>query len=133
MGAEDRGAGLISSAAGVLVFLIFLMFAVQLLFGLYASSTITAVTNDAVARAATPNAPSRQVIEAEARANLGQVGDAARFSWSTDDDDGDGEMDTVVLKVVATPPRLVPTSVGSTAGFGEIRRTARARIEEAPR
>ena len=37
------GAGLISTAAGVVVFLVFLLFAVQLLFGLYASSTVNAV------------------------------------------------------------------------------------------
>ena len=50
--ADDRGAGLISTAAGVVVFLVFLLFAVQLLFGLYASSTVTAVANDAAVRAA---------------------------------------------------------------------------------
>ena len=129
MAQDDRGAGLISSAAGVMVFLVFLMFAVQLLFGLYASSTVTAVANDAVQRAATRDAPPLEVIEAEARANLGQVGDRATFRWRTDDADLDGAVDTVILEVVATPPRLVPTSVGSAAGFGEVRRTVRARIE----
>lgn len=129
MARDDRGAGMISSAAGVMVFLIFLMFAVQLLFGLYASSTVTAVANDAVQRAATSDAPPLEVIEAEARANLGQVGDRATFRWDTDDADLDGAVDTVILEVVATPPRLVPTSVGSAAGFGEVRRTVRARIE----
>ncbi|MGQ0433830.1 MAG: hypothetical protein ACT452_15650 [Microthrixaceae bacterium] len=129
MAHHDRGAGLISSAAGVMVFLVFLMFAVQLLFGLYAASTVTAVANDAVQRAATRDAPPLAVIEAEARANLGQVGDRAAFRWRTEDVDGDGADDTVVLEVVATPPRLVPTSVGSAAGFGEVRRTVRARLE----
>lgn len=129
MAGDDRGAGLISTAAGVMVFLVFLMFAVQLLFGLYASSTVTAVANDAVQRAATRDAPPLEIIEAEARANLGQVGDRATFRWHTEDADGDGGIDTVVLDVVATPPRLVPTSVGSAAGFGEVRRTVRARIE----
>ena len=37
--------GAISTSAGVLVFLVF-SFAVQLLFALYASSTVTAVAND---------------------------------------------------------------------------------------
>lgn len=129
MAHDDCGAGLISSAAGVMVFLVFLMFAVQLLFGLYASSAVTAVANDAVQRAATQGAPPLEIIEAEARDNLGQVGDRATFRWRTEDIDGDGTIDTVVLEVVATPPRLVPTSVGSAAGFGEVRRTVRARIE----
>lgn len=120
---------MISTAAGVLVFLMFLMFAVQLLFGLYASSAVTAVANDAAQRAATRNAPPLRVIESEARANLGRVGDEATFVWSVDDSDGDGTDDTMVLQVIAFPPRLVPTSIGSAVGFGEVRRTVRARIE----
>lgn len=126
---DDRGTGLISTVAGVLVFLMFLLFAVQLLFALYASSTVTAVTSDAAHRAASPSAPDLGTVEAEARANLGRVGDSARFTWSTADTDADGEADTVVLEVVATPPRFVPPSVGGVVGFGEIHRTARARIE----
>jgi hypothetical protein len=125
----DRGAGLISSAAGIVVFLVFMLFAVQLLFGLYSSSTVTAVANDAAQRAAAGNAPPIEVIEADARANLGEVGDDAVFTWSTDDADRDGEDDTVVLTVVARPPRFVPTSMGDAVGFGEVRRTVRVRIE----
>lgn len=125
----DRGTGLISSTAGVLVFLVFLLFAVQLLFGLYASSTVTAVANDAAQRAATRGAPSLAVIEAEARANLGQVGDEAEFTWTADDTDGDGQDDTIVLAVVAVPPRFVPRSIGDAVGFGDVRRTVRVRME----
>lgn len=126
---RDCGAGLLSTAAGVLVFLVFLLFAVQLLFGLYASSTVTAVANDAAQRAAAAGAPPLDVIESDARASLGRVGDDAEFTWTLEDADGDGVDDTVILRVVAVPPRLVPTSIGSTAGFGDIRRTVRARLE----
>lgn len=125
----ERGTGVISSAAGVVVFLVFLLFAVQLLFGLYASSTVTAVANDAAQRAATHGAPSLTDIEAEARSQLGQVGDDAEFTWTADDTDGDGQDDTVVLTVVAVPPRFVPRSIGDAAGFGEVRRTVRVRME----
>ncbi len=128
-GAQDAGTGLISTASGVLVFLVFLLFAVQLLFGLYASSTVTAVANDAAQRAAASDAPPLDVIESDARANLGRVGDEAQFAWSLDDTDGDGRDDTVVLRVIAVPPRLVPTSIGGVVGFGEIRRTVRVRLE----
>lgn len=126
---EELGSGLISTTSGVLVFLVFLLFAVQLLFGLYASSTVTAVANDAVQRAASAGAPPLGLIESEARSSLGRVGDDAEFTWSREDRDGDGVDDTVVLRVIAEPPRLVPTSIGSTAGFGAIRRTVRARLE----
>jgi hypothetical protein len=128
-GRSDRGAGLLSTVAGVVVFLMFLMFAVQLLFGLYASSTVTAVANDAAQRAASLNAPPLSLIEAEARRNLGHVGDTATFEWRVDDSDGDGVDDTVVLEVVARPPRFIPHSIGGSIGLDEVRRTVRVRAE----
>lgn len=130
MNRGDRAAGAISTSAGVLVFLVFLMGAVQLLFGLYASSTVTAVANDAAQRAAAASAPSLDVIEADARSSLGAVGEGAEFTWSDEDADGDGITDTVVLQVLATPPRFVPRSIGDGLGLGEIDRTVRVRIEE---
>ena len=126
-----RGTGLLSTAAGVVVFLVFLLFAVQLLFGLYASSTITAVANDAATRAASGDAPPLSVIEAEARESLGDVGETATFDWALDDSDGDGAMDTVVLEVAARPPRFIPPSVGGSIGLDEIRRVVRVRAEQA--
>jgi Flp pilus assembly protein TadG len=126
----DRGAGLLSTAAGVVVFLVFLLFAVQLLFGLYASSTVTAVANDAATRAASAEAPPLSIIEAEARANLGEVGRTATFAWDLADTDGDGGMDTVVLEVVARPPRFIPPSIGGSIGLDEIRRVVRVRAEQ---
>ena len=125
----DRGSGLLSSVAGVVVFLVFLLFAVQLLFGLYATSTVNAVANDAATRAASAEAPSVLQIEADARASLGEVGRTARFTWWEDDADGDGEPDTVVLEVVADPPRFIPESMGGTVGLDEIRRVVRVRRE----
>jgi Flp pilus assembly protein TadG len=126
---QDRGAGLLSTAAGVVVFLVFLLFAVQLLFGLYASSTVTAVANDAATRAASAHAPSLAVIEAEARASLGEIGEEASFTWALDDSDGDGVDDTVVLEVVASPPRFIPSSIGGSIGLDEVRRLVRIRTE----
>ena len=125
-----RGAGLLSTAAGVVVFLVFLLFAVQLLFGLYASSTVNAVANDAAVRAASADAPPLEVIEAQARESLGEVGRSASFTWSADDADADGEPDTVVLEVVARPPRFIPPSIGGAIGLDEIRRTVRVRQEQ---
>jgi len=127
---HDRGAGLISTAAGVVVFLMFLLFAVQLLYGLYASSTITAVAHDAAQRAASSAAPLA-VIEAEARSTLGRIGEEATFTWRIDDADADGVDDTVVLQVVADPPRFVPRSLGAGVGLGPVDRTVRVRMEAA--
>jgi hypothetical protein len=120
---------LISTAAGIVVFLMFLVFAVQLLYGLYASSTVTAVAHDAAQRAAISTAPPLPTIEAEARASLGRVGDDAEFTWERADADADGRPDTVVLRIVANPPRFVPRSLGDGVGLGPIDRTVRVRIE----
>lgn len=125
----DRGAGLLSTAAGVVVFLVFLLFAVQLLFGLYASSAVNAVANDAAVLAATADAPPLDVIEAQARASLGDAGAAATFTWRTGDADRDGDPDTIVLEVVTRPPRFIPPSIGGAIGLDEIRRTVRVRLE----
>lgn len=127
---NDRGVGAISTAAGVVVFLVFLMGAVQLLFSLYASSTVTAVANDAARRAAAHGAPALTAIEADARASLGEVGDDAVFTWTIDDADADGRDDTVVLRVVARPPRMFPRSIGDGLGLTTIDRTVRVRVEE---
>lgn len=126
----DRGAGLIASSAGILVFILFVVFAVQLLFSLYASSMVTAVAHDAAARAA--SAPERDwdLIGDEARDHLGRMGDEAELTWHLEDADRDGELDTVALRIVVVPPRLVPRSVGDGVGLGAIDRTARARLEQ---
>ena len=41
--------------------------------------------------------------------------------------------DTVVLEVVARPPRFIPPSIGGAIGLDEVRRTVRVRIEEVQR
>src|SRR3546814_9368721 len=73
---RESGTGLISSAAGVVVFLMFLMPAVQLLFGLYATSHVNAIAYDAVQRDAGGGAPSLEEIEADARNSTGRIGKA---------------------------------------------------------
>ena len=42
----DRGTSMLGSMAAVVVFLLFLLFAVQLLFGLYTRSAVTGVAYD---------------------------------------------------------------------------------------
>lgn len=128
-GRGDAGTGLIGTVSGVAVMLAFLLFAVQLLFGLHAASAVTAVANDAARRAAAHGAPDRAYIVADARRNLGRVGDTATFEWADVDDDGDGILDTVELTVVAVPPRFVPPSIGGVIGADRIERTVRVRAE----
>jgi hypothetical protein len=129
---------MVSSVAGLTVFLLFLLLAVQVLFGLYATSTVRATVHDAASRAASggaaagPGVPSRVQLDrlaADAEASLGRMGDRTTIALSVVDADGDGMGDVVVGDAVAVPPRVVPPSIGGMIGFEEIRASVRVRIE----
>lgn len=121
-----------STAFGFTVFLIFLLFTVQVLFGLYARTTVTAVAADLAQRAANEGAaltPARfEAYEVEARDRLGEYGEDADFRFELVDADRDGTQDTVAVRVDAALPILLPVrwSGWSPAEFS---RTMRARIE----
>jgi hypothetical protein len=106
----------------MLVFLCFLMFAVELLLGLHAATVVTSVANDTARRAAADGAPPREVLEADLTAGLGRMGERAEVTW------GD-EPDAVVLSVSVTPPRFVPASIGGAIGLDRVQRTVRVRQE----
>lgn len=128
----QRGVGVFATAFGFTVFLIFLLFTVQVLFGLYARTTVTAVAADLAQRAANEGAALDEARFAaysqDARRRLGDYGDDARFRFAFADADGDGTHDTVAVTVDATLPILLPVrwSGYSPADFT---RTMRARIE----
>ena len=129
---EDRGTGLISSAAGVVVAILFVAFAAQVLLGLYAMSTLRATLHDVASRAAnqpvaTPAELARLADQAEA--SLGPMGRRTAIVLELEDADGDGVADVVVGRAVAEPPRLVPRSVGGMVGFEQIRAGVRVRLE----
>ena len=89
---DDRATGVFGSAFGFTVFLIFLLFTVQLLFGLYVRTTVTAVATDLAQLAANegPGATTperRAYYEDEARRRLGDYGDDASFEFTLVDAD----------------------------------------------
>jgi hypothetical protein len=124
-----------STAMGFLVFVLFLFFAMQVMFGLYATSTLRATLHDAAARAAagghggSPADLAR--IADEAEASLGEIGrdPATVVELELVDDDGDGVGDVVVGRARAIPPRFVPPSLGGLIGFEEVTAGARVRVE----
>ena len=129
---EDRGTGLISSAAGVVVAILFVAFAAQVLLGLYATSTLRATLHDVASRAAnrpvaTPAELARLADQAEA--SLGPMGRRTAIVLELEDIDGDGVPDVVVGRAVAEPPQFVPRSVGGMVGFEQIRAGVRVRLE----
>ena len=130
---RDRGAGVVSTGVGLLVFLMFLFFAMQVMFGLYATSTLRATLADAASRAASRGGSPGELDQAErdARAALGEIGrrPSTVVELELVDSDGDGVGDTIAGRAEAVPPRYVPTSLGGMLGFDRITASARVRVE----
>lgn len=130
---DDRGAGLVGTLAGVAAFLVLLLFAVQLVFNLYATSTVTSVGYDA-ARSVASNGvdhddaggvgQARADAEARARRQLGRYGEQVSFDWSG----SDGQ--SVRLRVRATNPRTgYAAFLSRPLGFDTVDRTVTVRVE----
>src|SRR3954453_12283936 len=106
---DERGGGPISMWIGFSVFLVLLLFAVQVLFNLYATSVLTAVSFDAARRVAGGGGGPAVIAAAEdqARAELGRYGTRVTFDWSATD------ADEIVLHVEASNPHvLLPVLAG---------------------
>ena len=120
----ERGGGPLSAWFGLVVFLGLLLFAVQVLYNLYATSVVTSVAFDAARRVAAAEGGATAVgpAEAEARQALGRYGERVTFEWVVDGD-------VVALRVRATNPSfLLPAQAGPVV-FGAVDRTVRVRVE----
>jgi Flp pilus assembly protein TadG len=118
----DRGSGVVSSLAGVAAFLAFLLLAVHVILGLYATSLVSDAAADAARRVAGTSLTTDPTATAEAqvRKALGRLGEGASVRVTIGDD-------SVGVTVRVARP-------GFTRAFGEgvIERTVRVR-REAPR
>lgn len=122
----ERGTSLVGSVAGVLVFVCFLLFAVQISYDLYATSAVTSAAFDAVriAAGATVDPDSaRTNAETHARQVLGRYGDRVTFTWSQTGD-------SVTLHVEATNPSFLPTTLRRPLRLDRVDRTVTARVEQ---
>jgi hypothetical protein len=125
----DAGSGLVGVMAGVGVFLVFLLFAVQLLVGLTARSAVAAAAYDAASTAA--GYPRAGVLaadgqtrgEARAREELGEEGARARFDWTGTDGD------QVVLRIQVDAPHVLAPSFTGPLLSNQIDRTVIVRRE----
>ena len=81
---DDRGTGLIGTVFGVMVFLVLLLFAVQVLFNLYATSVVTAAAFDAAHQVADAGGdPAAQAPALDhAHRVLGRYYEKVRFDWA---------------------------------------------------
>lgn len=128
----EDGTGLIGSAAGVAAFVLFLLFAVQLITNLYATSTVNAAGYDAARSVASANVDhgdprsvgvAQREAERHLRDLLGQMGQTAELTWSSDGDQ-------IRLHLVVDSPGIIPSSVRDTTGLRRIDRTFVVRIEQ---
>ena len=121
---DEAGTGLIATVAGVFVFLVLLLLATQVLFDLYATSTVTAVAYDAARIVAGADGGPEAVSDAEAgaRRQLGRYADGAVFSWQRD-------ADAVRLHVTVRNPSLLPPAFKRALGIDVVDRTVRVRTE----
>ncbi len=131
---REEGTGLVGTVAGVAVFLVLLLVAVQLLFNLYATSTVTSVGYDAARQVASdrvdhanPGAvgDAEARVERRARQQLGRYGRRVSFSWAGTD------AATVRLRIQATHPRVgFGQFIARPLGFDTIDRTIVVRAEQ---
>lgn len=120
-----RGAGVLSSAFGLLFFLLFLLGAVQLLYSLYVSSVVTDAAYSAARHVAGHIVDDGPAAEARARARFDQAVGALEASLVITYDGDD-----VVVRVQASPPGLLPPGLGEALPYRHIDRTIRVRIED---
>lgn len=112
---------------GFLIFACFLLLAVQVAFDLYARSTLGAVAADAARIVAGSDAgASPQAIsaaETDARRELGQEGQVARFRWSV-------AADSVQVTISVPATRFLPERLSGAVGLADVSNGARVRWEK---
>lgn len=121
----EHGSGALSTILGAGVFLLLMLFAVQVLVGLYASSVVNAATYDAAKAVAGSDGGDAavSVAEANARSQLGDYGRKVTFDWSGSTPD--------VVKLQARAPRpSFPSTVLTGPVLGDIVRTVTVRVEK---
>ena len=127
--AADDGTALVGTLFGVTAFLLLLLFAVQVLLGLYTTTVVTSAAADAANELSHAPDPTDQRVQQEigdrAADRLGAFARGPdRFVLDWDGTDGD----TVVVTVHARKMTLLPPALGSALG-NRIDRTIRVRTE----
>jgi hypothetical protein len=118
--ATDRGTGLFGSVFGLMIFLVFMLLAVQVLWSLYATSMVTGAAYDA-GRAAARNG--------SAEAGM------ARFEHTVGGYDADVEISVpagqgaVTVVITGQNPTMLPDRFARVLPFGTIDRTIEIRNE----
>lgn len=115
---EEAGTGIISAVFGVAIFLVFVLFASQVLLNLYTRSVVTsAATRGAEVVAAANGGPSAEPLaDATVERLLGQDASRATLTWQVTSTE-------VALTVRLTTPTLLPVAFSGPLGLDRITRT----------
>ncbi len=120
----DGGAGLVSTLAGTLAFLMCLLLAAHVLVHLFASSFVNAAAFDAARVASGTAGADPTAARAHGLAVLGDYADrVTTFAVHVGDD-------VVMVVVEADSPALLPRGFGRMADMASIRRTVTLRREQ---
>lgn len=131
---HERGSGMIGTTAGVLVFLMFLLFATHLLLRLYAVTVVTSAATEGARTAADGSvdhtdpaavAAARRRGEDRVRHLLGEAGARADLDWSG------STAEQVSLRVRLDVPDVLPSSLGMALPHDTVDRTVTVRSETA--
>lgn len=120
---SDAGIGIFGTVFGFLIFMVLLLFAVQVVIRLYATSTLTEVAIRAAQTVAQSPLLGGDVAQAEAaaRRSLGSFGASHTvFAWERVDSQD------VVLRVRASTPEFLP----GLPGWSAISRTVTVKTEQ---
>jgi Flp pilus assembly protein TadG len=120
---------MVGTTAGLLVFLVLLLFAVQAAVSLSARSLVTAAAYDAARDVAgyasqASRADARARAEQRLRDRLGEAGRTAVIEWLATEDP-----DVVRLHVSVQHPSLLPRAFGDPLGVTSTDRTVEVRVE----
>lgn len=123
---DESGTGVISTTLGAGVFLLLMLFAAQVLVGLYASSVVNAAAYDAAKSVAGSDGgeAARADAERNAQSQLGTYGTRVTFDWSASTDD------TVRLIIHSPRPTFLPAALTGPVGLGDIVREVTVRREK---
>lgn len=116
---RERGAGILSTSLGLLVFFALLVFAVQVMYNLYATSVITSMALDAARDVAERDGITPGEAESAFRDRIGGDVDFDIFVAG----------DTVQASVRWETKSLFP-SISDARAFGVLDRTFEVRVEE---
>lgn len=124
----ERGSGVIGTTSALALFLLLLLFAVQVTIALHTRSFATGAAYDAARRVAGHgSAVDRDAAIAAATAEfqrrLGEYGDDARLEWLRVDDE------LVRVRVIAPHPTLLPRALVDAVGVGVTDRVLEVRVE----